>query len=292
MRRLPPLIVCTMLLSAAALAGAVRRDPTPLALPANSGGFALDVNSRGQVLGVVFGNPDIGSFLMSRGTVDAIDFPGAGFSSARGLNNRGDIVGAYRDDQQFHGFLRSHDGKFFTVDVPGADGTMATDVNATRNIVGRYVEVLPNTDERFHGFLLTAAGFQVIDNPFGGFHTFPESITDAGVIVGTFGGDQDSPRHGFVVDDGAWTILDYPGADSTFLNGISNDGTIVGYAFFPDDVPAERGFVYRNGRFIDLPAVYLPYGVNASGITVGVWYRDGSGPLPACLALQGRTCGP
>src|SRR5438093_12324652 len=48
-----------------------------------------------------------------------LDFPGAGDTTANGINNEGETVGRYVDAQgKSHGYLLSEDG-FTTVDVPG-----------------------------------------------------------------------------------------------------------------------------------------------------------------------------
>src|SRR5215467_6886668 len=47
-----------------------------------------------------------------------IDFPGAHFSETLGINNVGEVVGAYGAAGPEHGFLLSR-GTFSTIDVPG-----------------------------------------------------------------------------------------------------------------------------------------------------------------------------
>jgi uncharacterized membrane protein len=45
-------------------------------------------------------------FLLSNGELTSIDVPGATFTSARGINCLGDIVGEYRDaGGRVHGFM-------------------------------------------------------------------------------------------------------------------------------------------------------------------------------------------
>ena len=57
------------------------------------------------------------------GTVDfsPIDFPGAEWTVASGVNDYGQVVGTYHDIQGSHGFLLSG-GKYSTLDVPGVMG--------------------------------------------------------------------------------------------------------------------------------------------------------------------------
>ena len=47
-------------------------------------------------------------------------------------------MGRYDAAEGSHGFLLSH-GQFTTVDFPGALGTLANGINASGDIVGRYL---------------------------------------------------------------------------------------------------------------------------------------------------------
>jgi hypothetical protein len=255
--------------TAAAVVAVTLNAPVPLPLPPFETPFgsssALDINNRGEVVGT---HTDVGAFVWSARGFEPLGLTDS-FSIAIGNNKRGDVVGLADDGTESRAFLRTSAGTFTDVSVPGALRTVANDVNNRRTIVGYFVEVLPNTDERVHGFVLSASGLRVLDNPFGEFHTAAESINEAGTIVGWFGGDQDSPKSGFILQDESWTIVEYPGADSTWLTGIATNGAIVGYAFLPDQEITERGFVYRDGAFQDLAPGFIPQGINDSGAMVG-----------------------
>src|SRR2546427_9879475 len=67
------------------------------------------------------------------------DFPGATFTSFRGINTAGDIVGFYATATGVgHGFLL-RGGTFTTIDPPGSLGTLALGINDQGDIVGEYV---------------------------------------------------------------------------------------------------------------------------------------------------------
>ena len=74
-------------------------------------------------------------------TFSTIDFPGASFTVAFGINNRGEIVGNYGfADGTGHGFLLDK-GNFTTIDFPGAPATApkgALGINDGGQIVGFY----------------------------------------------------------------------------------------------------------------------------------------------------------
>jgi hypothetical protein len=108
----------------------------------------------------------------------SFDYPGAALTQAYGNNPRGDIVGTYqlstgRDStvlpkgvqnasgKEYHGFVLK-DGKYTTIDYPGASGkktdyTMATAIDPNGNVVGYYAsESEPLTTA--YGFTMTKDG--------------------------------------------------------------------------------------------------------------------------------------
>jgi probable HAF family extracellular repeat protein len=89
-----------------------------------------------------------------------IDVPGASFPStfAYGINNRGQIVGAYRDSTGgYHGFLDS-DGSFTNIDVPSAFITYAYGVNDSGQIVGSSSRAIFH-ELLYNGFLYSGGTF-------------------------------------------------------------------------------------------------------------------------------------
>jgi uncharacterized membrane protein len=87
--------------------------------------------------------------LLSDGDSTTFDFPGAAFTGAYGVNQRGDIAGRYRDTAGVtHGFLLSG-GQFSSFDFPNATFTAGNAINQGGDIVGRYT-----IDGVTHGYLL------------------------------------------------------------------------------------------------------------------------------------------
>jgi probable HAF family extracellular repeat protein len=117
------------------------------------------------------------------GTFVPIEFPGAMFTTAIGINARGQIVGGFRDaGGVIHGFLL--DKGVFTqidVDLPGATRTEPTGINAHGQIVGNFTDA----DGARRGFLLDGGVFTPINVP-GATTTTVFGITDRGQIVGFF----------------------------------------------------------------------------------------------------------
>jgi hypothetical protein len=116
-------------------------------------------------------------------TFTPIEVPGAMFTTAIGINARGQIVGGFRDaGGVIHGFHL--DKGVFTqidVDVPGATRTEPTGINVRGQIVGNFTDVMGAR----RGFLLDRGVFTPIDVP-GATATTVFGITDRGQIVGFF----------------------------------------------------------------------------------------------------------
>jgi uncharacterized membrane protein len=113
------------------------------------GTAALDINNRGQIVGVYSDGETAHGFLLDKGVFTRIDPPGASFTEAVGINGRGQIVGFYLDAEgTIHGFLRDRGrgarrdkGVFTSIDLPGVLATAADDINIRGQIVGTYSEV-------------------------------------------------------------------------------------------------------------------------------------------------------
>jgi uncharacterized membrane protein len=116
-------------------------------------------------------------------TFTPIEVPGATFTTAIGINGRGQIVGGFRDTGGvIHGFLL--DKGVFTqidVDIPGATRTEPTGINARGQIVGNFTDAMGAR----RGFLLDRGMFTPIDVA-GATATTAFGITDQGQIVGFF----------------------------------------------------------------------------------------------------------
>ena len=76
----------------------------------------------------------------------AIDFPGAFYTEAWDINNRGEIVGSFWDTADdcdagvFHGYLRMKEGLLVTIDFSEAVETFLTGITDDGNVAGSYIE--------------------------------------------------------------------------------------------------------------------------------------------------------
>lgn len=220
-------------------------------------------------------------------TFVSFDVPGS--SNASGATNAfpldinagGDIVGRYAGGGRTHGFLRTADGTFTTIDYPGALFTFAGGINAEGVIVGTYAMVaVPGPLTERHGFLLRDGVFSPFD-PDGSVFVNPLGINPEGHVVGRFctalpcGRAGAGNWHGFLWRDGETVVIDAPNARETNAWKISPDGDVVG-AFREAGGP-NRLFLLQGDLFtlFDLPGA-PPItqdngGINAPGDIVGTF---------------------
>ena len=98
--------------------------------------------------------------------------------------------------------MRSSKGVFTTIDVPGADYTLAQGINNAGTIVGAYVVSVQSVKDlaRTHGFVLSNGEFTTVDVPDDmGKAQFTQifSINAKGEIVGVYL-DAEGVQHGFL----------------------------------------------------------------------------------------------
>jgi probable HAF family extracellular repeat protein len=217
-------------------------------------------------------------------TFTQLDFPGAVATFAFNVNDRGQIVGAFIDDVGCaHGFLMDK-GVFAQIDVdlPEASNTNAIGINDRGQIVGRFAD----PRGALHGFLLNGDVFTRIDFP-GATETLLVGINDRGQIAGAFSDREQfvdwfndlnnaAGSHGFLLDDRAFTSIDFPGTPGAVPYGINDRGRIVGS--FIDGRGKAHGFLWDNGDFtkIDVPGATLTTGngINKRGQIVGTFIDD------------------
>jgi probable HAF family extracellular repeat protein len=101
---------------------------------------AAAINDLGQIVGVyVDADGAQQAFLLDEGVVTTIDIPGAVTIFPVGLNNRGQVVGAYDDGGRLLGFVWEN-GALSTLAVP--PGTFASafplDIDDRGRIFGSY----------------------------------------------------------------------------------------------------------------------------------------------------------
>lgn len=221
----------------------------PKTLLATTNSEAFKTNDRGDVVGAFVSDDGLThGFLWSQGVLTTLDFPGANFTRAFGVNQGRVVVGewAVLDDSgntiAYGGFLWQHgvftDAKFF----PGAGIGAPLGINEKGDLVGGWFTDFASPD--LHGFIYSGGNFVSFDVPFdGGTQTQPNDINEYGQIVGMYL-DPDGANHGFLKVGDQFVAIDYPGAAATTAWGINASGQIVGTHY--DDLAAPaRGYVAK-----------------------------------------------
>jgi probable HAF family extracellular repeat protein len=147
------------------------------------------------------------------------DVPLAVETVPSGINDRGQIVGAYcmTGCRPTHDFLYDR-GNFITIDVPfsGVGATRAFGINNRGQIVGNY-----DDSSGTHEFVYDENRFSRLGNF--AFSTTARAVNDRGEIAGIF---FDSAHHNFLYDRGQFNILPFPASAEAL--GINNRADIVG----------------------------------------------------------------
>jgi hypothetical protein len=229
---------------------------------AGQGTEAPGINSAGAITGFYWDDLSVAHGFVRdfRGEVTTFDAPGAGsetvpgfYAAAVGLggqgtygiaiNHAGAIAGTYIDkDNVMHGFRRDPDGRFTTIDVPGAgsgfaEGTEADNINSEGTIAGTYVDAnnvlhgfVRDPDGRITRFSVRGAGTEAGQ---GTLVEWAQCLNDAGMITGNYV-DASGVSHGYVrAPDGKITKFDVEVAGTgagqgTIGENINSAGVIAG----------------------------------------------------------------
>ncbi|MDH3493550.1 MAG: hypothetical protein OEM82_08385 [Acidobacteriota bacterium] len=242
---------------------------TVIAYPGAPATRASGINEAGDIVGQYGpgGNANDHAFLRTRkGLYVNADFPGSTVSALWSINNRGQAVGNYTDEDGIHAYLRNRDGSVKSFDFPAGMAppnttilyTQFRGINDNGDIVGIYrVSGGEYPANEIHGFLLTRRhkrqAITPIDFPVGPrtdenlYITVPLGINNRGVITGgyLFFNAPPAPgivqEHGFVRSQkGRYTTVDFPGAMVTEIYESTDDGVLVGgWVTFPAGGPPE-----------------------------------------------------
>jgi uncharacterized membrane protein len=227
------------------------------------------INARGDIVGyyLLVGARYGHGFLLTRGELKTIDYPGAiGSTSLSGINARGDMVGAFFDGESSHPFLL-RDGVFTPIECSISPTISAEGINASGDIVGSIVNPLIGTAAGYLWRNGECAGPIVVP---GSIFTDAAAINDRGDIAGTYGTPEGV--HGFVLRDGQFTTIDYPHGGFTTIFGINSRGDLVG------TYNGSRGYLFdaSSGEFRGTePFDTLdPRGINNRGDVVGLYLSN------------------
>lgn len=247
---------------------------------------AQGLNARGDVVGFYVRNAATHGFLLSDGVVTTIDYPGAAYTDARGINASGDIVGAYRMPGEpavnAHGYLRTRQGEFRSLDLPGHLNNVAQRITSSGVVVG----CRHGADQMasMRGVAMDARDPEVFEelDAFGSM--INGAAADGQVLVGLFTDMETNRGRGFVVSGGTFLPFDVPGSTFTAAWDVNARGDVVGVY---RDARGVHGFLWSDLRFraVDYPeaAATRVFGINARGDMVGA-YGDSGGRIHGFIA--------
>lgn len=208
---------------------------------------AYKTNDRGDAVGAYISDDGAThGFRLRKGVVTTLDYPGANFTRAFGVNQSGVVVGewAVLDDSgnivAYGGFIWK-DGVFTNANFfPGAGVGAPLGINEKGDMVGGWSTDLSSPD--LHGFVYSGGRFSSFDVPFpGGSATQPNDINELGQVVGLYN-DADGLNHGFLKVGESFLSIEFPGAATTTAWGINARGQIVGTHYDSLGAPA-RGYI-------------------------------------------------
>jgi len=117
------------------------------------------------------------------------DSGGVGFDY---INDKGAIVGDYFASGTYHGFLRSSQGTYTTIDPSGSMETFLFGIDNKGVIMGSF------TSDMQHGFVRAADGTYTTFDPKNSVNTSPEAINKKGAITGFWERENSASIHGFL----------------------------------------------------------------------------------------------
>ena len=250
-------------------------DFSTVAVPGAKRTVASGISDGGQIVGLYDDSAGTHGFLLRDGTFETVDFPGAAFTVALGVGAHGEVVGAYRMPGEpavnYHGFLRTGDGRFERVGSPPHTNTIAQRILPDGTILGcRHDD---DFGASMRGAVLSARNHSETQ-AFGSMHN--GATPDLRRVVGLYNYAPADSSAGYVIDDGTFRPLVVPGSSATSAWDVNPAGEVVGT--YRDSAGVHK-FVLTADGFVPLDApkatTTRALGVNASGAVVGSFTAGG-----------------
>lgn len=200
--------------------------------PGAAGTEGRGINNFGEIVGFYkVGRSDcdfgitgcqIHGFKLINGKFTTINIPGTTQVKVFGVNDGGDVVGAYfTTDNHVHGFLLHHTGVLQHIDQPGSNFTSANAVNNSLTVAGN-----GNT-----GFTWRNGTFTTVDitnHAVGGESETINGLSNPGILVGDlFRADF---FNGWQKGGGDLDVFQRLGGTDTHVNGVNGRDDLVGSA--------------------------------------------------------------
>ncbi len=214
-------------------------------------------------------------FLFADGSLSTINFPGADNTDVRGIGPDGSVVGTHwnvgEEAVAFHGFKRSPDGEYSSVHFAGDLYEIPQRILPDGTILGcRHDHDLMAT---MRGIRITPFGASEID----AFASMTNGSTpDGSRMFGLYTSMMTNRSEAFIIDDGTFSGLTFPGSTTTAGWDMNPRGDIVGVY---GNASGAHGWIRASGEFtsIDVPGATASrtFGINARGDVVGNFVSGG-----------------
>ncbi len=191
------------------------------------------INNEGKTVGfyITTANKNIG-FQFQNGVYGAVGFPGELFNQLLGQNDHSQAAGYYSSNLAGSnpdvGYIYDESGAVFEAfRIPNSSGgVQATGINNTDEVCGFFIDSASVP----HGWLEILGDFIVLNYP-DSTGTMALGLNNTGQVVGTYT-DASGNTHGFVyhISSKSWQSIDDPdGVGTTIVNGINDNGVLVGF---------------------------------------------------------------
>lgn len=222
---------------------------------------ATDINDSGQVAGRVEG--DYGFVTGPNGVgMTKLDAPSEGSISVYGINNSGQVVGAFYTSDEPHAFITGPNGVGLTKLEEGTinwDFSQATAINDSGQAVGF---------TGYSGFITGPGGKGATALPYSEI----TDINESGQVVGAVWDTHFGEYLAYVTGPNGVGITNLGtfGGNGSYVNGINDLGEIVGVASTAVGLNNNHAFLFSHGGMTDLSLLDI---VVAAGWT-NLWVTD------------------
>ena len=246
----------------------------------------LGINNNNVIAGYQNFNQNQGFTLVLPSVFTTENFPNSMMTQVIGISNNLTTDGFYVDNSGItHGFFRTPEGVFKTVDYPRAEIATSFNQLLSQNdyyqAAGYYSNSVNNSTPDIPYVYDEVGGvFHVLTIPGAVGGAQATGINNSGVTCGFFI-DANGVNHGWISNRGVFVPLDVPGSTFTQALGLNNTGKVVGT--FMDAAGLSHGFVYLIGtstfQKVDDPngvGTTVVNGINDKGTLVGFY---GTAPI-------------
>jgi len=202
----------------------------------------IGINNQGKTSGFYITTASKTLGFTKKAVFVAVAFPGTTFNQLLSQNDWAQAAGYYSTKADGtgpdHAYVYDESGSVFEeFIIPNSTSAQATGINNSGDVCGFTIDKATI----MHGWLKVLGQITILDYP-GASATQALGLNNKGQVVGSYT-DASGNSHGFVylVGSKKWQSIDDPnGIDTTLVNGINDNGMLVG---FSGTSPINNGFV-------------------------------------------------